>query len=262
MNRLIKEIEKRKTLLRKIIFMIQKDTDEKPEGRLRISRNRFFQVTKESGRNGYYIRKGNMQLVKSLAQKDYDNNVLKYAEAELESLEKGFIYTGKTFEDVYEGLSDIRKKLIRTAYPPDDIFVRIWLDRPYEKFSFKDDAPCYRTGCGVRVRSKSEWIIASILEKYNIPYLYEFPVTIEGKSYRPDFTILKMPERKVICWEHMGMLDDTQYCSDNINKINKYSEYGIVMGDNLFITMENKDEPLNTSTIEKIVKTNFLNEEV
>lgn len=260
MNRLIREIEKRKTLLRKIIFMIRKEPDEKPEGRLRISKGRFFQVTEESGRNGYYIRKDNMQLVKSLAQKDYDHDVLKYAEAELESLERGFIYTGKTFEDVYEGLSDIRKKLIRTAYLPDDVFVRIWLDRPYEKFGFKDDAPNYRTGRGVRVRSKSEWIIASILEKYNVPYLYEYPAAIDGRIYRPDFTILKMPERKVIYWEHMGMLGDAGYCKDNINKINVYSAAGIIMGDNLIITMENSDEPLNTETIESIVRKNFADE--
>ena len=45
---------------------------------------------------------------------------------------------------------------------------------------------------GLSVESKSESIIASQLERYNIPFRYEALLQLEGQIYYPDFTILRI----------------------------------------------------------------------
>ncbi len=57
--------------------------------------------------------------------------------------------------------------------------------------------PIFYTHKGERVRSKSEVIIANLLYKYQIPYRYEFPLTIKdfGITY-PDFLILNVRKKR------------------------------------------------------------------
>lgn len=52
------------------------------------------------------------------------------------------------------------------------------------------------------MRSKSEVIIADLLNKEGIPYRYEFPLYLkEFNTVYPDFTILNVRKRKEIYWE-------------------------------------------------------------
>ena len=51
----------------------------------------------------------------------------------------------------------------------------------------------FYSNSGVRVRSKSELIIANMLEKYGIPYRYEYPLLLNGNDLvRPDFLCLNI----------------------------------------------------------------------
>lgn len=117
--------------------------------------------------------------------------------------------------------------------------------------------PVYETINGERVRSKSEQLIADRLYFNGIPYIYEFPLIIGDMTFHPDFTILRMSDRRVLYYEHLGRMDDPGYSNKNTRRINIYSNNGIIMGDNLFISMETSLHPLDIRTVDRLIKTNF-----
>lgn len=66
---------------------------------------------------------------------------------------------------------------------------------------------------GVLVRSKNEVIVASILEDLTPGrWSYETPLTIDGVTKYPDFTI-ETPSGDQIIWEHLGMMANPKYAS-------------------------------------------------
>lgn len=66
---------------------------------------------------------------------------------------------------------------------------------------------------GVLVRSKNEVIVASILEDLAPDrWSYETPLTIDGVTKYPDFTV-ETPSGNQIIWEHLGMMGIPKYAS-------------------------------------------------
>lgn len=83
----------------------------------------------------------------------------------------------------------------------------------------------YSTTKGDLVRSKSEVIIANLLEQAGIDYKYEIKLEYKnGKWIEPDFTVT-LPSGKVIYWEHLGMLGLTDYDNRWIEKQKVYDDY-------------------------------------
>ena len=67
---------------------------------------------------------------------------------------------------------------------------------------------------GVLVRSKNEVIVASILQSLAPGrWSYERPLTIDGITKYPDFTI-ETPMGDEIVWEHLGMMNNPKYAAD------------------------------------------------
>lgn len=67
---------------------------------------------------------------------------------------------------------------------------------------------------GVLVRSKNEVIVASILEDLAPNrWSYEQPLTIDGVTKYPDFTIQTASGDEII-WEHLGMMGNPKYAAD------------------------------------------------
>ena len=66
---------------------------------------------------------------------------------------------------------------------------------------------------GDMLRSKSEVIIANQLHERNIPFRYEQPLFAgDGTLRLPDFTVTW--KGKTLFWEHLGMLDLTEYAEE------------------------------------------------
>ncbi|MFI7492694.1 AAA family ATPase [Micromonospora echinaurantiaca] len=85
----------------------------------------------------------------------------------------------------------------------------------------------HRTARGELVRSKSEVLIANLLDELGLSYDYESPFTgDDGRTVRPDFTILTDLGETVI-WEHLGMLSDPRYASKWVQKKAWYATNGI-----------------------------------
>lgn len=226
-----------------------------PEGRLRIcshgNKAQFYYRTDPKDFNGVYIRDNDVKFAELLAQKDYDQRVLRAVDKELKVINKFFSdYPDTNAEQVYEKLHGERQKLVLPIKKSDQQYIREWESVKYHEKEFYEDDPVFHTVEGKRVRSKSEVIIADALSREGIPFRYEYPISLKkvGKIY-PDFTVLNVRKRQEILWEHLGMMDDEIYVEKAIQKITTYEQNGIFPGENLILTYETKKNPLNQKTI-------------
>ncbi len=107
-------------------------------------------------------------------------------------------------------------------------------------------------------RSKNELYIASRLEHYGLVYRYDCPTGIPGLYSIPDFQVIRPRDRKLIYWEHFGMMDDLEYRIDYRNKMNEYERFGIVPWDNLITTYSPSANVLDARMIEATIQGWFL----
>jgi len=112
---------------------------------------------------------------------------------------------------------------------------------------FFEDYLIHRTMDGQMVRSKSEVIIADHLANNEIEYEYERPLTIDGVTKYPDFTIEDMESGLTVYWEHSGMLHVPKYKARWDEKRAWYRRHDILPhqegGGENGILVETRDEP-------------------
>ncbi len=262
MTQLLKLLNQRATLLKQAIRYAESETTF-PQGRLRISNDRgcprYYHVTGDTTHEGDYISKGNLELAKGLAQKDYNKAFLDSARKELKRIEKMIKdFSKESADTAYTKLNKHRRNLIEPYIYTDDKYAEEWLKKDYKTNPFKPEEKTRDTNRGDKVRSKSEGFIANILFELGIPYHYEQSLKHRsGKTYYPDFTLLKKSTREVFYLEHLGLLDDETYRKSNIAKIDEYRAGGIYLGKNLLITYETEDSPLDIRGIKRMLKEIF-----
>ena len=255
-----KTIDQRIELITKVI--------KQTEGKLRTMTKSQIKVSRQGGHPYYYsidkdgrvkyLKKNESKLIGELLQKNYFEKVVKASKEELAALKRmKVIYPETVAEDVYGNLSEDRKYLVKPIIPTDEQFVSRWLAEPYTKKPISDDVPVYVTKKGERVRSKSEMIIANMLYDCGIPYKYECPVLVGGEIFHPDFTILRLSDRKIIYYEHCGRMGDPGYVEDMIDRSRKYALEGIFQGDKLFYTFESAKQPLDVRVVTAMIENNF-----
>ena len=260
---LLKELLDRERFLKEVIEKEKSTLKDPPTGRLRCSTvntyPRYYIRSTSDDRFGKYIPKKNIEIAKALAQKEYDEAILKKAVKELDLLKKVLeVYPKECLENVYNNIPPIRQALIEPVCLPDDQYVERWLSVPYERKGFSEDAPEYYTVRGERVRSKSEIIIADILNRMNIPYRYEFPIRLKGAGIiHPDFTVLKIKTREEMLWEHLGMMDDAEYAEKALERIDLYLRNGYYPGLNQILTHETSKRPIRNKLVEEMIDKYF-----
>lgn len=267
--------------LNAVIDLKLKALKRAPEGTLNISEShgnvQYYHRTTPDSTKGKYISKENQQLIRRLAQKDYDVHILKALKKEqrllktvLTELERDQS-RGLEISKIFQSLTSHRRALVTPVTLTDEQYAAAWLSKKYEGKSFQPDSPEYYTARGERVRSKSEVIIADTLNRLSIPYRYEYPLTLHrggrhttsGDLSRkttsftiyPDFLCLNLRTRQEFIWEHFGLMDDPSYSNRAIQKLRIYSENGIHPGHHLILSTETVDLPLNTKHIENIIQT-------
>ncbi len=237
----------------------EKSLKKAPKGSLMISNSngtkQYYQMLGDKQKKKKYISASNKDLVRSLAQKDYDKIFLKVANREIKQVKKILeILPNTELIDVYSKLIPQRKELVEPYILDDEQYVRQWLSVEYKGKPFDKDAPEIMTEKGERVRSKSEKIIADKLKLMGIPYRYEYPLKLKGfGTVYPDFTLLNVNTRKEIYMEHFGMMDNEEYCRKAINKLEQYTKNGIYIGENLIVTFETSLHPLKIQVLECIL---------
>jgi hypothetical protein len=228
-----------------------------PEGRLRISVDhgvaRYYQCIDD--RYGEYIPRDNVQLPRQLAQKTYNDAVLKTAEARAKHIARCLKdYNDDEIEQLFTSLHPERQKLITPIEPTFSQLQEQWYSEPYVGKAFKEGMPVILTEKGERVRSKSEKILADFFYRNNILYKYEKPLNLSGYGIvYPDFTFLSRKLRREIYWEHEGMMDKPEYAIKAVKKLNSYQMNGILPGERLILTFETEQDVLNTRIVSELV---------
>lgn len=265
MKTIEKKLRNELSQLKKILEEAKKRLKNAPEGNLRISKKGntveyYYKNSLQNNGKQRYMRKSEGELIRRLAQRDYDASILKNVEERIKAIETFLEKYDKTsLKGVYEKTNTYRKELIFPFMVSDGEYARKWKSIEYKGKGFLEDTLEIITENGERVRSKSEKIIADKLYALGVPYRYEYPLILEGnmKIY-PDFTILKMPEREEVYLEHFGLMDDESYVEKVMWKLNTYEKNGIYLGINLFITYETGRNPLNTKTLDRLVRELFI----
>ncbi len=228
-----------------------------PKGKLRISMNRgkarYYHCIND--RYGEYISKENNQLPRQLAQKSYNEAVVKAARARAKIIAKCLEgYCDDEIEQIYEGLHEERKSLITPIIQTCDQLEEQWYSIPYISKSFREETPEILSERGERVRSKSEKILADFFYRNNILYKYEKPLNLAGYgTVYPDFTFYSKRLRKEIYWEHEGMMDNPEYARNAVKKLNSYQMNGIYPGERLILTFETDLDVLNSRIVKELV---------
>ena len=125
---------------------------------------------------------------------------------------------------------------------------------------FFEEYLIHRTARGEMVRSKSEVIIADHLANKGVEYGYEQPLTIEGVTKYPDFTVEDMESGLTYYWEHCGMLHVPSYRRRWEEKLTWYRTHGILpreegSGENgtLIITRDEANGSIDSAKITNLI---------
>lgn len=243
-----------------IVRKTEKQLERAPEGTLRLSSchncSQFYHKYEGTSKNGVYLAKTNEELISGLAQKNYDEKVLKLAKRRLkqiETLEKE--YQNDEIEQLFWKENAIRQSMIQPVEPTWEQLLEDWMAKEYRKKGFSEEEPYIVTEKGLRVRSKSEKMMAEYLDRYGIPYKYECPIWLKGVGYvHPDYTYFSKRKRGEVYHEHFGKMDDPVYANSAVRKIKDYQNNGIYLGERLIVTFETSKQVLNTRDFEEMLK--------
>lgn len=124
-----------------------------------------------------------------------------------------------------------------------------WEKESYEQISFRTEDKLQITSRGLKVRSKSELLIAELIYKYDLPLRYEHVIEQNG-SYQlaADFEIMRK-DRKLFYWEHLGLMNNIYYRQRQKRKLHEFIDHGITPWDNLILTYDTGDGKLDTKRI-------------
>lgn len=262
--------------LQRLKEIVIKSLKQAPEGRLRseMAQGKYPQyylindMYKKTYPKGKYLKKGELDIAKRLAQKEYDQYVLD----EIGKREKDIKNRLTLFENnngihkAYERLSCAKKHLVTPYVLPDEEYVNEWkksLTNGSTSYPLTNGSNPYPvtngfiTENGELVRSKSEKIIADKLFIHNVPYKYEAGIVLNNKTIYPDFTILIVKTRETVYFEHFGMMDNPDYCKSAIERMELYESNGIHLGERLFVSFESSLKPISVSWIDMLIEKSF-----
>lgn len=235
---------------------------DSPEGKiiLRNSKSRIqlsFVKDSDPSRHEIYISKKDETRYKKCLQTFYCRKLLPLLQKEYDDIDS-FIKSNNS-QNKYEVLislpQPIRELIDPIAESHDDIY-RKWTHAVYNKNPYPfEPSRLYLTKKGDYVRSKSELIIASILDDMNLAYKYECEYKINGYSVYPDFTIMHPDTLEIYFLELFGMMDDQSYASKTLKKIQQYSK--TKDADHFIYIFESLDNPLDLSSVKNLLNCYF-----
>lgn len=237
---LIKELEKRKRFLERVISQLEFNLSKYPEGTIQCIRQyenknsiRFY---RHSDRKDIYLsERTDKSMIKKLLQKKYEIKALEHYSKELKIINRLLLIKNK---GVDESIPDYAKQYIHKIEYSLSEKIHGFNENEHGSSSSRTGQYRVTTKEGVLVKSKAEQIIADELYDNGIPFRYELGLRCADQSFRsPDFTIMSPSTGKVFYWEHFGMIDNPEYARDMVDKMNSYSLSQIIPGDNLILTV-------------------------
>jgi hypothetical protein len=220
----------------------------------------YYQFFETSDKKGKYLSKDSHNIVVALAQKKFNHILKDEAEAEKEAIEQCRKLLSDDKSIVESALAQIPEELRGFVNPDvltDTDLVDRWIkdepmwDNPVEMKSY------YQTPAGLKVRSKTEYIIAESLRNAGVPFHYEKQLDSSFGIHMgiyPDFTCLNKRTGKTYYWEHFGRMDDPKYSFDAIQKIQNYAARGYYLGTSLIASFETSKMPVRTNYIDEMIQ--------
>jgi len=247
-----------------LINKLEKLEKSEPEGRIGVRHRgnylQFYQYFQTKDKKGKYLSKNSHETVVALTQKKFNHILKEAAKSEKDAIDRCRELLGKNKAIIESALEQVPEELrgfVNTDVLTDADLVDRWIkdeplwDNPVEMKTY------YKTPAGLKVRSKSEYIIAESLRNAGVPFHYEKQLDssfgIRSGIY-PDFTCLNKRTGKTYYWEHFGVMDDPKYSFDAVQKIQNYAALGYYLGTSLIVSFETSKMPLRTNYIEKMIK--------
>ncbi|SHL36788.1 hypothetical protein [Fibrobacter sp. UWEL] len=261
-DNIVEAATKRLQELEAVLPILEGACAKKVTERLRILQKKnsfqYYVIPKGDNSNGIYLHAKQISKAATIAQFDYNQKVIDLMKRDVKTLQS-FLnsYHPEKYDQAFSTLNPGRKQILNPIRYPDEEYVKRWCDVPYEGLSFHNEHNEYFTDKGIRVRSKSEMIIANKLSKAGVPFRYEAPVIFETPrhiKFHPDFTCLNVRTRKEIIWEHFGIMDDPDYANETLQKIGLFAANGYRLGDNFLATFENGRTTLSLHQVAQYVK--------
>ena len=266
MKNFIEIVKKEVPQLENAIKKVDLFLNHAPEGCLKWQNKNgktyyYHQFMKDNKWVRRYIKKGELSLAKTLAQKQYYTSIRPILEKMLDEIKR---FAKKCplneLEEIYDNLSVERKNLVMPLQASAKEKVKHWETEVYEKNLMYPENLRFETEKGDMVRSKSEVIIANILyrNRKNILYKYERPLEViengRQKTIYPDFTILNKHTGEITYWEHAGRMDDPYYANDFVKKMNTYIANDLLPGRDVVVSFESQSTPLDIKVVKRLVK--------
>lgn len=250
----LKVLNSRKAELNESVKEAERRLQSAPSGTLRIRQGKCFTVLK--GNRLRYIPKKETSLIKALAQKNYDRALATRNTFELKILKKLIAFNERhPVSALFSRMKPARKQLVESATMSGAAYAEQWKSVRYKHKGFKKGDPVLKSPGGIRMRSKSELLIAGLLDEAGIAFRYEYPLDIEVDGqiilYHPDFYCLEPETRREFVWEHFGLMDDSSYRKHAEEKMMIYAFSGAFTEKNLIMTFEEKDLPFNPDEMQK-----------
>ena len=249
---LVLAANKQRTELRELLAKIPPKPRHVPIGNLRVitnhNRPQYYIVNSSDAPNGTYLPKRDIRKAAAIAQRDYNKDAA-------DALKKQIAIIDRLLVAFPHGRHQGAASRMTPVRECDEEFVAAWQHFPYTGKPFEINAPEFFSSTGVRVRSKSEVIIADALSRAKIPFRYEYPTSIKGwGTLYPDFTCLDKRTREEIIWEHFGLMGDPDYAENAIQKIARYATSGYILGKNFIATFETGTTPLSVKQVQAYIK--------
>ena len=238
---------------------LQNELSSLPEGEFYASdtdgRRKYYQRFRREGNRKKERRrgiKGDPVLIKDLVRKKYVTEALSRLEkdiVEAERMLKLYVPTDENsvmevFISNYPELADCIFKVTSTSG-------RL-VDFRNSEERFHEENLTSTAADGSYRRSKGEVLIGAKLDHYNIPYRYE-SLAHPDLPFRPDFTVRRPRDGKILFWEHLGLVNDSDYMDSNKSKFTAYETVGIVPWDNLIVTYDQADGGINEKLIDAMI---------
>ena len=253
----------RKQELQTCLDNLQKSLKKAPKGLLRAQPHKnsfqYYIISERGDTKGKYLPRKEIRKAAAIAQRDYNAAVARIIGRKITALDNLMEnYHPEEIDAAFTGLHPGRRALVTPVREPDEDFIATWQHHPYTGKPFEINAPEFFTSTGVRVRSKSEVIIAEALNRAGIPFRYEYPTSIKGwGTLYPDFTCLDKRTREEIIWEHFGLMGDPDYAENAVQKISRYAASGYILGKNFIATFESGNTPLSVKQVQAYINAFF-----
>ena len=260
MQEIIKTMAARKQYLIGICEQKREALSKAPENRIRIDcsgkNTRYCEVDCHN-HVLQYLTEEQVDLAKTLAQKSYDQKVLRSVRQELAAIERMMRgYPAVTAEEIYDQLRSERQALITPVIETKEEMIRRWRAQEFKTNPKPVGDTGLETDRGEIVRTRAEYIIANDVNQSGAEYHYEQALYLKGwGTVYPDFTILNVRTRKVYFWEHLGKTNDPAYVQKNIRKVEAYVKNGYYPGEKLILSSETVDPETGEIRIDvKLIK--------